>query len=142
MAQAKPGDKVKVNYTGRFEDGTVFDSSAGRKPLEFTVESGQVIRGFDEAVKGLSPGESRTVTIPAEEAYGPYQQEAVMTVDRGEFPEDMDPQVGDRMQLMEPDGRMVIAVVTGSDEKSVTLDANHPLAGKTLVFDVELVDIS
>lgn len=142
MAQAQNGDKVKVNYTGKFEDGTVFDSSEGRAPLEFSVGGGQVIQGFDAAMVGMAIGESKTVTIPADQGYGQRFDEAVMVVDRSEFPEDMDPQVGDKLQLMQPDGRPVIVTVTAADETSVTLDGNHPLAGQTLVFDIELVEIA
>lgn len=141
MGTARPGNTVKVNYTGRFDDGTVFDSSANRKPLEFEVGAGQVIPGFDEAIDGMSPGESKTVNIPADQAYGPHHDELVMVVDRKEFPEDLNPEIGDQLQLLQPDGRTAIVTVTESSDQSVTLDGNHPLAGKDLTFDVELVEI-
>jgi len=141
MLEVHNGDKVKVNYTGKFVDGTVFDSSNGREPLEFTVGSGQVIPGFDQAVVGMHPGESKTINISSDQAYGPRYDEAVITVDRNEFPADLNPQVGDKLQLMEPDGKMVIVTVTDSNPATVTLDGNHPLAGEDLVFDIEVVGV-
>jgi peptidylprolyl isomerase len=142
LAQAKEGDKVKVNYTGRFDNGEVFDSSAGRTPLEFTVGAHQVIPGFEGAVVGMNPGESKTINIPADEAYGPHYDEMVMKVDRSEFPEDMKPGVGDHLQLQDPNGDTMIVTVTEADDNSVTLDGNHPLAGKDLTFDIELLEVA
>ena len=141
MSQAKNGDTVKVHYTGRLDDGTVFDSSIGREPLEFTIGAGQVIPGFDQGVTGMSPGESKTVKIPSDQAYGPRYEENVLVIDRSEFPEDMNPQIGDRLQMTDPEGRAFLVVVTESTPTNVTLDANHPLAGKDLTFDLQLVEI-
>ncbi len=141
MAQAQAGDTVKVDYTGRFEDGTVFDSSANREPLEFTIGEGQVIPGFEQGVEGMSPGEEKTITISSDEAYGPHHDELVMTVDKGEFPPDMELGVGDVLQLRQPDGGVVLARVTDVSDGSVTIDANHPLAGRDLIFDVKLDQI-
>lgn len=142
MAKSKQGDTVKVHYTGKLDDGTVFDSSADREPLEFTIGSGQVIPGFEEGVTGVSVGKSKTINIPSDQAYGPHHEELIMVVDRSEFPEDMKPEIGDRLQVCDADGRMMIVEVTDADESSVTLDGNHPLAGKDLTFDIELVEIA
>lgn len=141
MAQAKEGDTVKVHYTGKLEDGTVFDTSEERAPLEFTIGSGQIIPGFERAVVGMEPGEAKTATIPPEEAYGPHRDEMTITVDREQFPEDINPEPGQQLQVQQPDGRAAIVVVSDVSESSVTLDANHPLAGQPLTFDIELVDI-
>ena len=141
MAQAKEGDTVKVHYTGKLEDGTVFDTSEERAPLEFTIGSGQIIPGFERAVVGMEPGEAKIATIPPEEAYGPRRDEMTITVDREQFPEDINPEPGQQLQVQQPDGRAAIVVVSDVSESSVTLDANHPLAGQPLTFDIELVDI-
>ncbi len=141
MTQAKPGDTVKVNYTGRLDDGTVFDSSLHSGPLEFTIGDGQLIPGFENAVIGMSPGETKTQKIRAEEAYGPHADFLVIEVDRRRVPPDLDPEVGDRLQLQHPDGRVTPVLVTAVTENSITLDANHPLAGKDLTFDIELLEI-
>ncbi len=141
MAQAKAGDQVKVHYTGKLEDGTVFDSSEGRAPLSFTLGQGQVIPGFEEAVTGLTQGESRTTKIPPAQAYGAHNAEMVMAVDRGQMPPDLDPEVGHQLQLTLQNGQQVPVVVAEVTEETVTIDANHPLAGKALVFDIELVEI-
>jgi len=141
MAEAKTNDTVRVHYTGKFEDGTVFDSSVEREPLEFTIGEGRVIPGFEQAVMGMNPGESKTVQIPAEEAYGPYRDEWVLVVERNQFPEDLEPEIGQRLQLMQPSGETVLVTVTDITPTSATLDANHPLAGRTLTFDIKLVEI-
>ncbi|GAB4351874.1 MAG: peptidylprolyl isomerase [Gammaproteobacteria bacterium] len=141
MAQATSGDTVRVHYTGRLDDGTVFDSSQGRDPLEFTLGSGQVIPGFDEAVTGMEVGESSTITIDPENAYGPRHEEMVQKVARSDIPAEIDLTVGMQLQASGPGGEMVVTVVELSDE-TVTLDANHPLAGKALTFDLELVEIA
>jgi peptidylprolyl isomerase len=141
MAQAKKGDTVKVHYKGKFEDGKVFDSSEGRDPLQFTVGKGQVIPGFEQAVEGMNPGESKTAKVPAEKGYGPRRKEMVMAVNRNRFPANLDPKVGQRLQLHQADGRKIAVTVTDVSESSVTLDANHPLAGKELTFDIKLVEI-
>jgi peptidylprolyl isomerase len=141
MTQAKSGDLVAIHYTGKLEDGTVFDSSRDRDPLEFSLGSGQVIPGFEAAVMGMSPGESKTEVIPSEQAYGPYRDEMVMVVDRQQIPSDIPLDVGIQLQLQGPDGQAVPVLVTDLSESDVTLDANHPLAGETLIFDIELVGI-
>lgn len=141
MAQAKPSDHVKVHYTGKLEDGTVFDSSQGGEPLEFTIGGGQIIQGFEDGVVGMNPGESKTVNIPADRAYGPYRQEMVIVVDRDEFPPEISPNIGDQLQMNTPDGQAFIVTVTDVTDTDVTLDANHPLAGKDLTFDIQLVDV-
>lgn len=140
MAQAKSGDTVRVHYTGRLDDGSVFDSSEGREPLEFVLGAQQVIPGFEEAVDGLSPGEGRTVDIPADRAYGPRREEMVLTVGLDQFPDEIRPEVGQQLQMSQ-DGQVAIVTVTGVSDREVTLDANHPLAGKDLTFDVKLVEI-
>jgi peptidylprolyl isomerase len=140
MEKAREGDTVQVHYTGSLADGSVFDSSRGREPLEFTPGQGRVIDGFDQAVTGMSPGEERQVTIPADQAYGQRRPELVFEVARGQFPAGMDPEVGLEVQLAQGEQRAV-ARITEVSSDTVTLDANHPLAGKDLVFDLELVGI-
>lgn len=141
MVQAKPGDTVKIHYTGKLDDGTVFDSSANREPLEFTLSGGQVIPGFEKAVVGMAPGESKTEKIPMEQAYGPYRQEMVIQVNREQLPPDLDPEVGLQLQIQQPNGQAIPVLVTEVTNGQVTLDANHPLAGEDLTFDIELVEI-
>jgi FKBP-type peptidyl-prolyl cis-trans isomerase 2 len=141
MAQAKPGDTVKIHYTGRLEDGTVFDSSANREPLEFTLDGGQVIPGFEQAVVGMTPGESKTEKIPMDQAYGPHRPEMVLEVSRQQMPPELQPEVGQQLQVQQPDGQTIPVFVTEVTESTVTLDANHPLAGEDLTFDIELVEI-
>jgi peptidylprolyl isomerase len=141
MVQAQPGDTVKIHYTGRLDDGTVFDSSANREPLEFTLSGGQVIPGFEQAVVGMAPGESKTEKIPMEQAYGPYREEMVIQVNREQLPPDLDPEVGLQLQIQQPNGQAIPVLVTEVSNAKVTLDANHPLAGEDLTFDIELVEI-
>lgn len=141
MAQAKQGDTVNVHYTGRLQDGTVFDSSVGRDPLQFTIGEGQLIPGFEKGVVGMNPGETKTVEIPSDEAYGPHHDEMVMVVDKNQMPPDLNPQVGDQLQMRHESGQIVIVTVSDVTDKDITLDANHPLAGKDLIFDLELADI-
>jgi peptidylprolyl isomerase len=138
---AKEGSTVKVHYTGKLDDGTVFDTSIERDPLEFTIGDGDVIPGFEQAVIGMTPGELKTVTIPAEEAYGPYDEELVIEVDRSKIPEDIEPEIGMQLQGTLESGAVIQYTVIAVSESTVTLDANHPLAGKDLTFDIELVDI-
>ena len=144
MAQAKNGDKIKVHYTGKFEDGTVFDTSEERGPLEFTIGSGAVIPGFEQSIVGMEVGENKTITIPPEEAYGPRREELIWERKKNEFPEGITPAVGKQVgvRLNQPDAPLINALITDVSEDTVTLDANHPLAGKTLVFDIELVGIT
>lgn len=141
MSQAKNGDTVKVHYTGALQDGTVFDSSESRGPLEFTLGRGQIIQGFEEAVLGMNPGESKTAQISADQAYGPHRPEMVLVVNRQQIPDDLDPQVGQELQIRREDGNAFAVKVTEISETDVTLDANHPLAGKDLTFTIELVEI-
>ena len=142
MVQAKPGDTVKIHYTGKLDDGTVFDSSANREPLEFTINEGQVIPGFEQAVVGMSPGESKTEKIPMDRAYGPHREEMVLEVGREQIPPDLQPEVGQQLQIQQPNGQPVAVFVTDVTDAKVTLDANHPLAGEDLTFDIHLVEIA
>jgi peptidylprolyl isomerase len=141
MTQAKQGDTVKVHYTGRLADGSTFDSSAETEPLKFTLGTGQVIPGFEGAVVGMEPGDTKTTTIPAGEAYGPYDDDMLLEVERTQFPAEMDPQVGQRLQVRQADGETFSVVVAGVEAESITLDANHPLAGQDLTFEIRLVEI-
>ena len=141
MSQAKSGDKVSIHYTGTFDDGTQFDSSAGRDPLQFELGSGQVIPGFDKAVDGMAVGENKKVNIPAEDAYGPHHGQMVQEVPRSALPDDLEPAEGMSLQAQGPDGQVLDLVVTAVGEDSITVDGNHPLAGKALNFDIELVSI-
>lgn len=139
---AQSGDTVHVHYTGRLDDDTVFDSSEGREPLTFTLGSGQVVPGFDRAVTGLEPGESRTVRMEADEAYGERRDDLVLSVPHGAFPDGIDPEPGQRLQLGLQGGGALDAHVVEVGEDAVTLDANHPLAGHALTFDVTLVEVA
>lgn len=141
MAQAKSGDTVSVHYTGTLDDGTVFDSSQNREPLVFTIGSGQVIPGFEQAVVGMQPGETRETKIESKQAYGEHTDDLVFDVDREQLPSDISPSVGDQYQMRQPDGQTVIVTVQDVTSEQVTFDANHPLAGKDLTFDIELVSI-
>lgn len=141
MRQAQKGDKVKVHYHGKLTDGSTFDSSEGREPLEFTLGSGQVIPGFDNGVAGLAVGEKKTITIPVEDAYGPANDEMIIEFPKTQFPADMNPEVGMTLNMRNDQGQAFPVVVKEIKEDSVVLDANHPLAGKDLIFDLELVDI-
>jgi len=138
---AKAGDTVQVHYTGKFGDGSVFDSSAGRDPLEFTVGAGQVIPGFEQAVEGMAVGQTKTVTIPAAEAYGDRVAEAVLQVPREQLPPDLEPEVGQQLVMQSRDGRQIPIVVVEVTEDSITIDANHPLAGRDLTFEIELIAV-
>lgn len=140
-SQARNGDVVQVDYTGKLADGTVFDSSVERGPLEFTLGAGQVIPGFEKAVLGMKVGEQKTVTIPADEAYGPYRDEQVVELPREKLPSDMTPEVGQQLVMRQPDGSEIVVVITELSDETVTIDANHPLAGKDLTFEIELVKI-
>ena len=141
MTQAKSGDTVRIHYTGTLDDGTEFDSSAGRDPLEFALGGGQVIPGFDSAVDGMAVGESKSVTIQPEEAYGQRHEQLVQQVPKTALPEDMEPAVGMQLQSQSPDGQVMSLLVTEVTDDTLTVDGNHPLAGQTLNFDIELVEI-
>ena len=142
MSKAETGNTVKVHYTGRLDDDTQFDSSAGRDPLEFTLGTGQVIPGFEEAVTGMSIGDSKTVTIPADQAYGPHHADLILVVERSQIPAHINPEVGQQLEIHQQDGRAAAVVITEVTDESVSLDANHPLAGQDLIFDLELVEIA
>ena len=141
MAKAKSGDTVKVHYTGTLEDGTVFDTSVEREPLEFTVGQGQLIPGFEQAVIGMKIGDLKTINIPADQAYGPYRDDLILVIERDQLPEDLDPEVGQQLQMTQADGEVVRVMVSDVSEATVTIDANHPLAGKDLTFEIELIEI-
>ncbi|MBS1914434.1 MAG: peptidylprolyl isomerase [Bacteroidetes bacterium] len=141
MPQAKNGDVVKIHYTGTLSDGSVFDSSEGREPLEFTLGAGQVIPGFEEMVLGMEPGARRKNTIPVDQAYGHHDDGLVQSVDRSYLPDGMQPQVGDVLYMQSQDGAPIPVTVTETDESTITIDANHPLAGQDLTFEVVLVSI-
>ncbi len=142
MAVAKAGDNVAIHYTGTLSDGTVFDSSEGRAPLEFRLGSGQVIPGFDTGVTGMEVGERKTINIPAAQAYGPYRDDQVLAVDRSMFPPDANPQVGEQFQVQQQGGGAVVVTVKSIQGDTILLDANHALAGKDLTFALELVSIN
>lgn len=142
MAAAKKGDCVKVHYTGILEDGSTFDSSRGVEPLEFTLGSGQVITGFDEAVTGMELGERKNVMISADKAYGQRHEEMIINVPRSQFPAHIVPEIGQQIQLSGPNNQPILVKVTDISADSVQLDANPPLAGCDLTFDLELVSIA
>ncbi len=141
MAQAKTGDQIRVHYTGKFTDGHVFDSSVGGDSLQFTVGAGQLIAGFDRAVIGMQPGDTKTVLIPAVDAYGLYKDELIFTVERQTLPSHVAPEVGHRYQIRQEDGAAAVVTVTAVSGTHVTLDGNHELAGKDLSFEIQLVEI-
>lgn len=142
MATAKNGDTVRVHYTGSLTDGTVFDSSREREPLSFEVGAGQVIAGFNNAVEGMEVGQKTDVTIEAKDAYGDYREDFVINVNPSDIPEEINPEIGMELQLHQQDGGAIPVKVTAVSDDAVTLDANHPLAGKDLTFEIELMEIS
>ncbi len=141
MSQVKAGDTVRIHYTGTLEDGTVFDSSQGREPLEFTVGSGEIIPGLDNALPGMAEGEQKSVAVPADEAYGQHDPNGRQEVPRDQIPEHIPLDPGTALQMQTPDGQAVPVTVAEVTDEVVVLDANHPLAGKDLTFDVEMVEI-
>lgn len=140
MEQARTGDTVRVHYTGKLDDGSVFDSSRGRDPLEFTLGEGQVIAGFDQALQGMEPGAEKTVTIPADQAYGGRREDLLFVVPREMLPTELNPEPGQQLQMTQ-DGQVTVVTVVDISDRGVVMDANHPLAGRDLTFDLELVEI-
>lgn len=141
MKQATPGDTVRVHYTGTLADGTKFDTSAGRDPIELTIGSGRVIPGFEKAIVGMAEGDTKNVTVEPDDAYGPRDPHLIQTVERGRLPADIDLDVGTMLQASDPSGNQVRLQVVELSDENVTLDANHPLAGKPLIFELELVEV-
>ena len=141
MENAKHGDIVKVHYTGTLDDGIRFDTSEGREPLQFVIGEGMLIPAFEQAVVGMNPGDSKNLHIPADDAYGPYFDELILEVDRSQIPPYIDPDEGMQLQITQDDGSSTVVKVVKLTEEKIYLDANHPLAGRDLNFDIELVDI-
>ena len=141
MQQAQNGDKVKVHYHGKLRSGETFDSSEGREPLEFTVGSGQVIKGFDDGVTGMQVGDKKTVEINVEDAYGEKSEDMIIEFPKEQFPGDMNPEVGQQLMMSNGSGQSFPVTIMEVRDDSVLLDANHPLAGQDLIFDIELVEI-
>jgi FKBP-type peptidyl-prolyl cis-trans isomerase 2 len=142
MQQAKSGDTVRVHYHGKLTDGSTFDSSEGRDPLEFTVGAGQVIKGFDDAMVDMGIGEKKTVNIPVDQAYGQRNDDMMMEYPISEFPADMKPEIGMELHMSDNQDNVFPVVIAEVKEEAVVLDANHPLAGKDLIFEIELVSIA
>ena len=142
MSVAKKGDKVKVHYTGKLTDGTVFDSSREREPLEFELGGGQMIAGFDKAVDGMEVGESKTAKFSSQDGYGEKNDEMVFTVPKDQLPPEIKPEEGQQLSMQHPSGQQIPVVVTKVEEEEIQIDANHPLAGKELEFDIELMEIN
>ena len=142
VTQAKHGDRVTIHYTGRLDNDTIFDSTVDREPLLFTIGEGKVIPGVEQAIVGMAAGESKTVNISSENAYGPHRQELIAVIERREFPKNMILKVGLVLQFRPPGGQVIRAVITNITDLLVTLDANHPLAGRDLIFDINLVEIN
>lgn len=141
MSEAKVGDTVKVDYVGKLEDGTIFDSSEHRGPIEFILGQQLVIPGFEEGVMGMAPGQKHSFNVVPENAYGAYMKELILEVDRKLLPENLTPEVGQQLEIKHMDGTLSLVEIVGLTEASVTIDANHPLAGKELFFDVHLLEI-
>lgn len=141
MTQAKIGDTVKVHYSGRLDTGILFDTSEGSDPLQFEIGSNKLIPGFEEAVVGMSPGETRTVHIPPEKGYGLYREDRVIKIDKKDLPEDIIPAEGVTLEISASNGVMVPVQITEVEDSTVTLDANHPLCEQVLVFEITLVEI-
>jgi peptidylprolyl isomerase len=141
MSKIKTGDKVTVHYSGTLEDGTVFDTTSGKAPFEFTMGDGEVISGFERVVEGMSAGDKQSVSLNPVDAFGEYHEDLVLEVPRTQLPEDIDPKIGMALQAKSPDGTVTRMNVTKVSDDSVTLDSNHPLAGKKVNFEIELVSI-
>jgi peptidylprolyl isomerase len=142
MKQANTGDNVKVHYKGSLDDGTVFDSSLDCDPLEFTIGEGQVIPGFENAVIGMNPGETKTSRITSDKAYGPHLEEMVVVFSRDQLPTDLQPNIGQVLRFRRNDGYIIEVTVLEASDSSVTFDGNHPLAGKDLIFEIQLLEIN
>lgn len=142
MTESKTGDTVRIHYTGTLADGTEFDSSRDREPLEFTLGAGQIIPGLERQITGMRPGETRTLSVPADEAYGAHDPARQQAVDRASVPADIPLELGTRLELRTPAGEAVLVHVARVTDTEVVLDANHPLAGEDLTFEVEMVAIA
>lgn len=142
MGKAKEGDTVKVHYTGKLANGEVFDSSEGRQPLEFTIGNGSLIPGFEKGVVGMDVGDTKTIEISPEEGYGERRDELVVEVNKNDFPDTVTPALGQRLQIRQQGSEPIVVTITELKEETVTLDANHPLAGYTLFFDVEMLAVA
>ena len=142
MSDVKHGDTVKVHYTGSFDDGIVFDSSWEGEPLQFTVGEGTVIRAIELAIVGMSVGETKKVSVPSEDAYGPYRDDLIINLNKSVLPPQIEPIEGLIINLTRPDGGAIQAIIIKTTEESVTIDANHPLAGKDLTFEIDLLEIA
>lgn len=141
MSKAQANDTVKVHYTGKLTSGEVFDSSLNRDPLQFTVGEGQMIKGFDEAVNGMEINEKKTVTIVSDEAYGPVREDLIQDIPKTQLPDDLKPEIGQTLVATGPEGQQTQVLVADVSDEAIKIDANHPLAGKDLVFEIELVEI-
>ena len=141
MSAAKDGDTVLVHYRGELSDGSVFDQSKDDDPLQFTIGSGMLIPDFEAAVLGMTAGDSKSISIEAENAYGAHRDDLIINVDRSQFPDHIEPEVGQQLQLTQPDGHPLMVMISAVSLEAITLDANHPLAGKDLKFEIKLVDI-
>jgi peptidylprolyl isomerase len=141
MNKVQYGDTVAVHYTGRLENGDVFADSKGDEPIELTIGEGQYISGFEKSVVGMEIGETKTITLPPEEAFGSRHDELIVKVERNQFPERLVPSIGQRFQIRQEDGEPLEVTVTDLDEETVTLDANHPLAGYALTFTIQLIEV-
>lgn len=142
MKRVEDGNTIKIHYTGKLDDGTVFDSSKEREPMEFTMGNGGLIKGFEDAVRGMTVGEMKTIRIVSGEAYGPYRDDLVMSINKAQLPPDIDAREGAMLSLRHPNGGTIDALISEVTADSVTLDANHPLAGEDLTFELELVEIA
>ena len=141
MSKAQPGNTVSVHYTGKLSDDTVFDSSRDREPLSFEIGAGNVIPGFEQGVVGMEPGDTKIITIDSDKAYGPYREDQVIEIERSRLPDDIEPEVGQQLQVQQANGETAIVVIKDVSDGSVSLDANHPLAGEDLTFEIELVAV-
>lgn len=141
MSQAQKGSRVLVQYTGRFDDGTIFDTSIGREPLQFVLGEGKVIPGFESMIEGMGTGEEKTEKIPAEQAYGPYLEELILEVPKDQIPPHINPEVNSQLQITQQNGQVAVVRVTEVTDDAVTLDANHPLAGKDLTFEIKVLEV-